>query len=177
MADKFTREQELLKKLRDDKCDGNAAELARQLKLDATYVNRLFYPIGKTGRKGIGLKVMRKASEVFKLPVGYWEGADGATSPPPTGAKKGDFVEALTDEEREMLRHFRHLWPSDRKAKIKEIAELGREREAQKKELFDEAGVTGIMERAANAARRQTSAISVDPADPSLKQKPLPGLE
>ena len=52
-----------------------------------------------------------------------------------------------------------------------------REREAQKKELFDEAGVTGIMERAANAARRQTSAISVDPADPSLKQKPLPGLE
>lgn len=74
--DKYTREQELLMQLCEIRCGGNGAELARRLDLDATYVNRLFYPIGKKGRKGIGLKVMRAASEEFKLPPGFWEGAD-----------------------------------------------------------------------------------------------------
>jgi SOS-response transcriptional repressor LexA len=74
----YTREQELLKQLRDQRCGGNAAELARRIGKDATYVNRLLYPIGKSGRKGIGLEIMRAATEAFKLPAGFWEGADVA---------------------------------------------------------------------------------------------------
>jgi hypothetical protein len=73
---KFTREQEMLMWLRDEKCGKNAAELARRIGKDPTYVNRLLYPIGKDGRKGIGLEVMRKASAAFDLPPGFWEGAD-----------------------------------------------------------------------------------------------------
>lgn len=76
-AGELTREQELLKKLRDDYCGGNSAELARRLKTDPTYVNRLFYPVGKKGRKGIGLTLMRSATQAFDLPPGFWEGADG----------------------------------------------------------------------------------------------------
>lgn len=74
--EEFTHEQRLLMRLRDERCNGNAAELARKLKKDATYVNRLLYPVGKKGRKGIGLEVMRAASEAFSLAPGYWEGAD-----------------------------------------------------------------------------------------------------
>jgi hypothetical protein len=70
-----TREQALLAQLRDKHCGGVNAELARKLGMDQTYVNRLFYPAGKRGGKGIGLEVMRRASEVFRLPVGFWDGA------------------------------------------------------------------------------------------------------
>lgn len=76
MKEDYTAEQELLKRLRDERCGGNAAELARKLQKDATYVNRLLYPVGKKGRKGIGLEVMRAATEAFSLPPGYWHGAD-----------------------------------------------------------------------------------------------------
>lgn len=112
----FTREQELLMRLRDERCDGNAAELARRLSKDATYVNRLLYPIGKKGRKGIGLEVMRAASEAFELSPGYW---DGAASPEPEREIASESVfEALTEPERELLADFRIL-PDDDQAELR----------------------------------------------------------
>lgn len=62
-------------RIRDERCGGNAAELARRIKKDATYVNRLFYPVGKRGGKGVGLEIMAACNEAFSLPPGYWDGA------------------------------------------------------------------------------------------------------
>lgn len=189
MADEFTREQELLKRLRDEQCGGNAAELARRLKKDATYINRLLYPAGKKGRKGIGLELMRAATQAFKLSPGYWEGADtengrataGNAQEPTVGRRKGDFVKAMTAEEQalmdEVLEYFRNMRPTDRKAKLKELAELAELGKADRAEWMKEWGLTDIMERAANASRRQIVSTSTDPNDPALRQRPLPGVE
>lgn len=70
----FTNHQMLLMRLRDEQCHGKAAELARMIGKDATYVSRLFYPIGKKGGKGVGLEIMSACTKAFKLQPGYWEG-------------------------------------------------------------------------------------------------------
>lgn len=72
--DEFEPRQLLLMQIRDKRCGGNSAELARRIVKDPTYVNRLFYPIGKTGRKGVGLEIMDSCNAVFDLPAGYWDG-------------------------------------------------------------------------------------------------------
>lgn len=72
--------QLLLAKIRDERCDGNAAELARRIKKDSTYVNRLFYPASKKGAKGIGLEIMEACTAAFGLPPGYWDVAFEANS-------------------------------------------------------------------------------------------------
>lgn len=72
----YTSHQKLLMRLRDERCSGNAAELARKIGKDGTYVNRLFYPIGKKGGKGVGLEIMQACTKAFTLPPGYWEGVD-----------------------------------------------------------------------------------------------------
>lgn len=79
--EEFTPAQRLLMKIRDERCKGNAAELARRIKKDPTYVNRLFYPAGKKGAKGVGLEIMRACTVAFDLPPGYWEGADAVPTP------------------------------------------------------------------------------------------------
>lgn len=71
----FTNHQLLLMRLRDELCDKSAAELARKIGKDATYVSRLFYPIGKKGRKGVGLEIMSACTTAFSLKPGYWDGA------------------------------------------------------------------------------------------------------
>jgi hypothetical protein len=89
-------------------------------------------------------------------------------------SRKGAVFKEPTPEEWELLAHWRHLLSKDKKAKLKEIAQLAEEREAEKKELFEDAGVTEIMERAAHAARGRPASASVKPGDPRLKQQALP---
>ncbi len=74
----FTPDQLLLMHIRDTYCGGKAAELARKIGKDGTYVHRLFYPIGKKARKGIGLEIMKTCSSVFGLAPGFWESAPSA---------------------------------------------------------------------------------------------------
>lgn len=69
----YTKLQTLLMQLRKDYCRDNSAELARRIGKDATYVHRLFYPIGKKGAKGIGLEIMQACSAAFDLQPGFWE--------------------------------------------------------------------------------------------------------
>lgn len=88
----FTPHQLLLMELRDTFCEKNSAALARELNKDATYVNRLFYPKGKAGAKGIGLAIMKAANLAFFLPPGFWD-----REPP-----------GLSEREIERIRGFRH---------------------------------------------------------------------
>lgn len=73
VTEELTTHQRLLLEIRDKLCGGNAAELARRIGKDATYVNRLFYPEGKSGRKGIGLGLMHSVNVAFGLPRGFWD--------------------------------------------------------------------------------------------------------
>jgi phage repressor protein C with HTH and peptisase S24 domain len=73
MMEEYDNHQLLLMELRDKLCGGNSAELARRIGKDATYVHRLLYPVGKTGRKGIGLNLMYAINVAFGLPRGFWE--------------------------------------------------------------------------------------------------------
>lgn len=100
----FDSHQLLLIKIRDEHCGGSAAELSRRISKDGSYVHRLFYPIGKKGRKGIGLEIMNACTSEFKLPAGYWEGAPQ----PKTAYSQEQFpVAVLQDEKVTSLR----TWP------------------------------------------------------------------
>ena len=85
---------------------------------------------------------------------------------------KGAVFEALSSEEEELIQHFRHLLGKDRRAKLAEIAELAKERLAERDELFAQAGINAIAERAAHASRRRTASVSMEPGD-RLKQQSL----
>ena len=92
----FDAHQLLLMRIRDEYCGGSATELSRRISKDSTYVHRLFYPIGKKGRKGIGLEIMSTCTSVFKLPAGYWEGA----APTDTDYSQEQFPTAVLQDDR-----------------------------------------------------------------------------
>ncbi len=71
--DTYERLQALLAFIRVHFCRGKAAELARRIHRSDSYVNRLFYPQGKNGAKGIGPEIMQACTEAFDLPRGFWE--------------------------------------------------------------------------------------------------------
>lgn len=71
--DTYERLQALLAFIRAQFCGGKAAELARKIHRSDSYVNRLFYPQGKNGAKGIGPEIMQACTEAFDLPRGFWE--------------------------------------------------------------------------------------------------------
>lgn len=145
MADQFSREQVLLIQLRDERCGGNAAELARKIKKDPTYVNRLLYPIGKRGRKGIGLEVMRAASVAFSLPPGFWEGADA----PPSSFADAIKAEANQDPYRLIAQGLQALVivGDDFNQVMKQVREL-----AAKSEVIQAAVLAKIKEADTNGA-------------------------
>ena len=71
--DKTERWRLLLAKICAHYCNGNKAELSRRIKKDSTYVNRLFYPPGKAGAKGVGPDIMEACNKAFALPQGFWD--------------------------------------------------------------------------------------------------------
>lgn len=71
--DDYERRQALMAKLRDRRCKGNGAELARKLGRSNEYVNKIFYPRTKAQAKGIGQAIMDAARKAFDLPPGFWD--------------------------------------------------------------------------------------------------------
>lgn len=72
-VDDYERKQELLRGIKQAYCGGVAAELARRIKRDPSYVNRLFYEQSKDGAKGIGQEIMDACKAAFELPRGFWD--------------------------------------------------------------------------------------------------------
>lgn len=122
-------------------------------------------------------KYLGKLAEVLGISADEMLAKAGLRPPLTAAAKakepKGAFIHALSTEEEELLAQWRNLLGKDRRAKLQEITELAKERQAEKEELFERAGVTDIMERAANATRRRAAATSVTPGDPKLRQQSL----
>lgn len=71
--EKTERWRQLLVKICTHYCDGNKAALARKIDKDASYVNRLFYPAGKAGAKGVGPDIQEACRLAFNLPQGFWD--------------------------------------------------------------------------------------------------------
>ncbi len=69
--DKYERRRQRLIELRDTKCGGNAAELARRIERDASYVTRMLYPEGKRGKKRIADEMIEVIEVAFGLPQGW----------------------------------------------------------------------------------------------------------
>ncbi|SEN73125.1 hypothetical protein [Nitrosomonas marina] len=74
--DKYERRRLNLIKLRDEKCNGVNAEIARKIGKDQSYVNRIFYPEGKKGKKRIGDDIKEIIETEFGLPTGWLDGVD-----------------------------------------------------------------------------------------------------
>lgn len=74
--DKYEKRRLNLIELRDKKCNGKAAELAKKIGRDPSYVSRMLYAAGKAGKKRIADDMIEVIEEAFSLPRG-WLDSDG----------------------------------------------------------------------------------------------------
>ncbi len=62
--------------------------------IDASYVSRLLYPLGKKGRKNLGLTQMSAIRDCYKLPAGWFDLPLGNELPAPSGTVNLRKIEA-----------------------------------------------------------------------------------
>jgi phage repressor protein C with HTH and peptisase S24 domain len=78
--DKFERRRIRLMKLRDERCGGSSAEVARKIGRDPSYVTRMLYAEGKPGKKRIADDMMEVIERAFELPRGWLDETEYSTS-------------------------------------------------------------------------------------------------
>lgn len=117
--DKYEIRRLRLIELRDKKCRGINAELARRIDKDSSYVDRLFYPKGKGGKKNIGDKTLEAIYKGFpELPFGWMDGYDESNS----------VTIPINDKESlEMIKLFLKL-PKEEQRKLKKLYDVAFER-------------------------------------------------
>lgn len=69
--DRYELRRQHLIKLRDERCNGKIAELARVIDRDPSYVSRMLYPEGKKAKKRISEQMVQVIETSFQLPQGY----------------------------------------------------------------------------------------------------------
>lgn len=102
-VDKFEKRRLKLIGLIRDRCEGVNANLARRIKREPSYVNRLLYPDGKKGKKKIGDEIMDAVIQEFNLPNTWWADPDPSefTSKKDLLKKKmKDLIDSIDDEEK-----------------------------------------------------------------------------
>ncbi|MBA3756502.1 MAG: hypothetical protein H0X02_09850 [Nitrosomonas sp.] len=72
----------------EKKCGGVNANLARKLKKEPSYINRVLYPEGKEGKKNIGEDLMDAVIDAFEFPEDWWLDDDLR------GIRRSDFSES-----------------------------------------------------------------------------------
>ena len=72
--DKYEFRRKQLIKIRDEKCDGKAVNVARKIGREPSYVSRMLYPEGKKGKKRIADDMVEIIEESFGLPRGWMDG-------------------------------------------------------------------------------------------------------
>jgi len=65
MQETYEKRRTALRKLVDSLGRGGIAHIARELGVEASYVSRALYPLGKAGRKNIGDETVVKLNEKF----------------------------------------------------------------------------------------------------------------
>lgn len=74
VMDKYEKRRLRLLKIRDDFCSGKAAEVARKIERDPSYVSRMLYEEGKLGKKRIADDMVEIIEKAFSLPRGWMDG-------------------------------------------------------------------------------------------------------
>lgn len=69
--DKYEFRRQQLIKIRDEKCDGKAVNVARKIGREPSYVSRMLYPEGKKGKR-IADDMVEIIEESFGLPWDGW---------------------------------------------------------------------------------------------------------
>lgn len=93
--DKYERRRLRLLALRDERCDGKSAVLARKIEREASYVTRMLYPEGKAGRKRISDDMMEIIEKAFDLPRGWLDQTE-YTPEAPHVATAGEHAELIS---------------------------------------------------------------------------------
>lgn len=144
------------------------SDLAKAAKVTQGTIGNLEAGIRKTSRSLLNIaKGLKANADWLETGKGEWDASRG------TGPIKGAVFKEPSPDEWVLLAHWRHLLSSDKKALVEKIAALAEEREAQKQELFAEAGVDRIMAKAANEVRHKNDVATAVPGDPRHKQEPL----
>lgn len=84
--DKYERRRQRLIELRDTRCNQSAADLARKIERDPSYIARMLYAEGKPGKKRIADDMMELIEEAFALQRG-WMDSTRNDPPRPADAK------------------------------------------------------------------------------------------
>lgn len=90
--DKYEHRRLRLIELRDTRCGGNAAELARKIGRDPSYVTRMIYPEGKPGKKRIADDMMEVIERAFVLSRGWLDMEAAQTTSVRTEARRKVWV-------------------------------------------------------------------------------------
>lgn len=133
--DKYERRRLRLLDLRNTLCDHNSAELARKIGREASYVTRMLYPEGKSGKKRIGDDMMEIIEKAFGLPRGWMDNTELVSAAAP-----------VANDHSELLACWDWLLPSEKSETIERIRPIAaRNREAA--EQFGQAKVIRVVDR------------------------------
>lgn len=90
--DKYEQRRLKLIEIRDRFCNGKAAELARRIEREPSYISRMLYPEGKAGRKRIADDMMEIIENAFSLPRGWM---DSIASEMPSANEELEFAGSI----------------------------------------------------------------------------------
>ncbi|EOD4081041.1 hypothetical protein ACOHX9_000099 [Yersinia enterocolitica] len=111
--DKYEKRRLRLIQIRDEICGGKAAEVARRISREPSYVSRMLYPEGKKGKKRIADDMVELLETSFKLPRGWLDEIF-----PQENTKQNNKKYEITPDEEEVLELFRGL-PDDEAKRFK----------------------------------------------------------
>ncbi|EDT8874392.1 hypothetical protein AAM31_004409 [Salmonella enterica subsp. enterica] len=103
--DKYEFRRQQLIKIRDEKCDGKAVNVARKIGREPSYVSRMLYPEGKKGKKRIADDMVDLIEASFGLPRGWMDGI----VPTPHSTNINSEAIVLTPRQRILLELFDEL--------------------------------------------------------------------
>lgn len=72
--DKYEKRRLRLMQIRDDFCGGKAVDVARRIEREPSYVSRMLYEEGKSGKKRIADDMVEIIEKAFGLPRGWMDG-------------------------------------------------------------------------------------------------------
>lgn len=79
--DKYEFRRQRLLRLRDERCNGKISDVARAIGREPSYVSRMLYTEGKSGKKRIADNMVEIIENSFSLPRGWMDGiVDADTS-------------------------------------------------------------------------------------------------
>ncbi|CAB4124621.1 COG2932 Predicted transcriptional regulator [uncultured Caudovirales phage] len=76
--DKYENRRLRFLQLRNERCNSSSAEMARLIGKDPSYVARMLFEPGKSGKKRIGEDIKDAIEKSFNLPVGWLDGLDAS---------------------------------------------------------------------------------------------------